>query len=134
MPDTYPYRVDSRFLPLLALFGFRPRKEGVTLGDGRLTATFGWLRLSTELSNVAGAHVTSGYRWWKSVGARRSFADDGLTFGTNGRAGVCIHFHSRVPSPLRPGGHSALTVTVEDLDGLARALGGGPGEGSVPGA
>jgi hypothetical protein len=27
-----------------------------------------------------------------------------------------------VPSPLRRGGHSALTVTVEDLDGLTAAL------------
>jgi hypothetical protein len=36
---------------------------------------------------------------------------------------VCIHFAKKVPSPLRRRGHSALTVTVEDLDGLTRALG-----------
>jgi len=27
-----------------------------------------------------------------------------------------------VPSPIRRSGHSALTVTVEDLDGLTEAL------------
>ena len=50
--------------------------------------------------------------------------DDGLTFGTNHDGGVCIHFAERVPSPLRRGGHSALTVTVADLEGLTTALGG----------
>jgi hypothetical protein len=48
--------------------------------------------------------------------------DDGLTFGTHAHAGVCIHFHAKVPSPLRRNGHSALTVTVEDLEGLTEAL------------
>ena len=48
--------------------------------------------------------------------------DDGLTFGTNANAGVCIHFRDKVPSPLRRTGHSALTVTVEDLEGLTEAL------------
>jgi hypothetical protein len=54
--------------------------------------------------------------------------DDGLTFGTNANAGVCIHFREKVPSPLRRKGHSALTVTVEDLDGLTNALTDGTGE------
>ena len=49
-------------------------------------------------------------------------ADDGLTFGTNHDAGVCIHFADKVPSPLRKCGHSALTVTVADLEALTTAL------------
>ena len=124
MADTYPYQVDTPFLPLLLLSGFRPRRDGVTIADGRLTAKLGWFELSTEMSNVAGGHITRGYRWWRAVGPRLSFKDDGLTFGTNARAGVCIHFRSKVPSLLRPSGHSALTVTVEDLDGLVAAVGG----------
>jgi len=48
--------------------------------------------------------------------------DDGLTFGTNRDAGVCVHFREPVPSPLRRKGHSALTVTVDDVDGLANRL------------
>lgn len=101
----------------------RPQKDGVTLSDeGCFRATFGFLRLETPLENVGGAHVTRHYRWWTAIGARRSFVDDGLTFGTNTRAGVCVHFVEKVRSPLGPRGHSALTVTVEDLDGLVAAL------------
>ncbi len=48
--------------------------------------------------------------------------DDGLTFGTNAKGGVCIHFRQKVPSPLRRKGHSALTVTVKDLDALTNVL------------
>jgi hypothetical protein len=125
MSRTFFYEVDYRFLPLWAAFGVRPWKDGVTLTDaGRLRATYGLLHLETGLDNVDGAHVTRGYRWWTAVGARRSFVDDGLTFGTNRDAGVCIHFRDKVPSALRSAGHSALTVTVADLDGLVEALGG----------
>lgn len=124
MARTFFYAVDYRFAPLWGAFGVRPWKDGVALtDDGRLRATFGLLRLETALGNVDGAHVTRGYRWWTAVGARMSFVDDGLTFGTNRDAGVCIHFRDRVPSALRRSGHSALTVTVADLDGLVEALG-----------
>jgi hypothetical protein len=74
------------------------------------------------MSNIEGAHVTRGYRWWTAIGARRSFVDDGLTFGTNREAGVCVHFREKVPSTLKRSGHSALTVTVADLEGLSHAL------------
>ncbi len=123
MERSFRYDVDMRYLPALLPFGFRPGHDDVRLtDDGRLIAAFGWFRLKTDLANVAGAHITRGYRWWTSVGARLSFSDDGLTFGTNNRAGVCIHFRQKVPSLLRPGGHSALTVTVADLDGLVADL------------
>ena len=88
----------------------------------RLRATFGFLRLETPLTNVDDAHITRNYRWWTAAGARGSMKDDGLTFGTNARAGVCIHFRDKVPSPIRRSGHSALTVTVEDLEGLQKVL------------
>ena len=125
---TFRYRVDRRFLPILIPLGVIPGRDGVRVEEGgSLVATFGWLRVSTDMTNVTGAHITRDYRWWTAVGARLSFADDGLTFGTNNRAGVCIHFRERVPSLLRRGGHSALTVTVADLDGLVEALVGGTG-------
>ena len=123
MSRQFGYAVDLKFAPMWAPFGLRPWKDGVTVTRDRFNATFGVLRLQTALENVDGAHVTAGYRWWTAVGARRSFADDGLTFGTNHKAGVCVHFHEKVRSLLGPGGHSALTVTVADLDGLIEALG-----------
>lgn len=124
MTQRFAYAVDKRYLPLLVPFGVRGSKDAVTLGDdGSFVATFGFVALRTTVANVTGAHITRNYRWWTAVGARGSLADDGLTFGTNHHAGVCVHFADKVPSPLRRSGHSALTVTVADLDGLVNALG-----------
>ena len=123
MNTFYGYAIDRRLIVFWGVFGVRPTKDGVTItDDGRLRATFGWLKLETPLDNVDGAHITRNYRWWTAAGARGSFKDDGLTFGTNANAGVCVHFREKVRSPLRRTGHSALTVTVEDLDGLTNAL------------
>ncbi|MDP9332474.1 MAG: hypothetical protein M3Q30_04055 [Actinomycetota bacterium] len=123
MSEVFRYAIDKRFFPLLLSFGLRPSKDGVTLtDDGRFVATYGFVRLETHLSNIDTAHVTSGYRWWTAVGARLSFVDDGLTFGTNGDVGVCVHFHERVGSILRRSGHSALTVTVAEVERLIDAL------------
>lgn len=120
--QVFPYAFDWRFAPMWAIFGVSPRRDAVRLSAGIFVATFGWFRLETPVDNLAGAHVTRDYRWWTAIGARRSFVDDGLTFATNRDAGVCVHFHAPVPSPLRRRGHSALTVTVADLDGLVSAV------------
>ncbi len=133
MTRQFRYAVDKRYLPLLLPFGLRRNRDGVTLGDdGSFVASFGFFSVATPLDNITGAHVTRNYRWWTAFGVRASMADDGLTFGTNHRAGVCVHFAEKVPSRLSKGGHSALTVTVEDLEGLTEALGGDPGEPSAP--
>lgn len=119
----FGYAIDRRYLPVLLPFLLRPSRDGVTLtADGLLLATFGFVKLATVRSNVAGAHITRDYRWWTACGVRMSFADDGLTFGTNRKSGVCIHFSDKVRSTLRGGGHSALTVTVADVEGLEVAL------------
>ena len=133
MAEHFGYDIDRRYLPVVLSFLVRPSKDGVTLTDeGSLIATFGLLQVVTPLSNVVGAHLTQDYRWWTAVGARLSRADDGLTFGTNSRAGVCIHFEQKVPSRLRRSGHSALTVTVADLEGLLTALGGDDDPSGAP--
>jgi hypothetical protein len=121
---TFPYQVDSWYAPILLVLGFRASRDAVRLENDLLKATFGWFRLETSLANVDGAHITRHYRWWTAPGARLSRVDDGLTFGTNHDAGVCVHFKEKVPSTLRKRGHSALTVTVTDLEGLVEALGG----------
>jgi hypothetical protein len=129
MTRTFPYAIDNRYLPVILPFGLRRKRDGVTLDDdGSFVATFGFISVTTSLANVTGAHITRDYRWWTAFGVRKSMADDGLSFGTNRRAGVCIHFADKVPSPLSKKGHSALTVTVEDLEGLTAALGGDSGE------
>jgi hypothetical protein len=123
MDQTFPYATDLRLVAFWGPFGVLPGAVGVTVtADGRFVAKFGILRIETPLTNVRGAHVTSGYRWWTAAGARRSFVDDGLTFGTNAARGVCVHFAEPVSSPLRRSGHSAVTVTVADPDALIAAL------------
>ena len=129
MSEHFGYAIDRRYLPVLVPFLLRPARDGVEITDERsFVATFGFFKISTPLANITGAHITRNYRWWTAVGVRMSRADDGLTFGTNHDGGVCIHFGEKVPSPLRRSGHSALTVTVADLEGLTMALGGQGGE------
>jgi len=119
----FKYAVDYRLAVMWAVFGLWPPRDGVSITDDqRFKATFGFLKLETSMDNIDDAHITRDYRWWTAVGARMSFVDDGLTFGTNNDAGVCVHFRHTVPSPLRHKGHSALTVTVADLDGLVQAI------------
>jgi len=123
MTEFFAYAVDKRLAPFWLPFGLRPGKDGVTItDDGAFRATFGFFRIETPLVNIDGAHVTRDYRWWTAVGVRGSLADDGLTFGTNNHAGVCVHFQEPVPSPIRRKGHSAITVTVADLDRLVDRL------------
>ena len=123
MAEFFTYAVDKRLAPFWLPFGLRPGKDGVTITDaGTFLATFGFLKLETPLANIDEAHVTRNYRWWTAAGARKSLVDNGLTFGTNRSAGVCIHFREPVPSPVRRKGHPALTVTVTDLDGLVQQL------------
>ena len=92
----------------------------------------GLVKITTSRANITGAHITRNYRWWTACGIRMSYVDDGLTFGTNHDGGVCIHFAEKVPSPLRRRGHSALTVTVADLQALTTALGGDENESISP--
>jgi hypothetical protein len=124
MPEHFGYAIDKRYLPVVLPFCLRPARDGVTLTEDSFVATFGFFKIATPRSNVSGAHITRNYRWWTACGVRMSRADDGLTFGTNHDAGVCVHFAAKVPSLIRRSGHSALTVTVADLDGLTAALGG----------
>jgi hypothetical protein len=128
MIQHFGYAVDRRYVPLLVPFRFKRDRDDVTVSDDHFEATFGFFTIATTRDNITGAHITRHYRWWTAFGARGSMADDGLSFGTNFDAGVCIHFAEKVPSRLSRRGHSALTVTVEDLEGLTRALGGDPDE------
>ena len=123
MTQEFPYAIDKWYLPVILPFGFKPKTDGVFLtDDGGFVATFGFFTIATPLTNITEAHITRNYRWWTAFGVRGSMVDDGLSFGTNHSAGVCIHFAEKVPSRLRKSGHSALTVTVRDLDGLVSAL------------
>jgi len=133
MAEFFAYALDVRLAPFWLPYGLRPWRDGVTLTDETFRATFGLIKLQTPRGNIDEAHVTRDYRWWTAAGVRLSLADDGLTFGTNRSAGVCVHFRDPVPSPLRAKAHSALTVTVADVDGLVRSLSATPNGPTHPG-
>jgi hypothetical protein len=123
--QTFRFRFAPAYRAASLPFGVLPTTAAVTVGDGQLDARFGPWRVRTPLANIRGTQVTGPYSLPKAAGpARLSFADRGLTFATNGERGLCISFVDPVPG-LDPFGrlrHPALTVTVDDLDGLAAAL------------
>lgn len=119
----FPYRLDERWAPLFKLLGVDGR-EGVEItDDGLLRATYGRFRVETPTANVDHTLITGPHRWYAAVGVRLSFADDGLTFGTNHHRGLCVAFVERIPKVIGFRDHSALWVSVADPDGLAAALG-----------
>lgn len=96
--------------------------DGVTVSDETMCATFGRSKVETPRSNIVATLVTGPHRWWTAVGLRLSFADDGITFGTNHERGLCIEFAERVPKVIGLRDHSNLWVSVADPEGLAAAL------------
>jgi hypothetical protein len=121
--QTFPLRLARPWRWLLRPIGVRDGAAEVVLSADRLAARFGNLGLETELGNVCGFKLTGPYRWWKAIGPRGSLADSGFTFGTSAHGGVCLCFREWVHSPYVRGGRmEALTVTVDDVDGLASAL------------
>jgi hypothetical protein len=120
--SVFPYRLDKRWVAIFKVLGV-DEADGVTVTeDAMLKATYGRLSLSTPLSNIHHTEISGPHRWWTAVGARLSFADDGLTFGTNHHKGLCIEFIERVPKVLGKRDHSALWVSVADPEGLAAAI------------
>ena len=122
---TFDFEFDPKYRAMALLFGVTPDRTGVEITDRRFIARYGFWSLETELANISGFEVSGPYRTWTTIGpARLSLADRGLTFASNGRRGVCIKFKEPVRG-IEPTGtlrHPGLTVTVSDVDGLARAL------------
>lgn len=110
--------------PLLAAVGVTPSTAQVVLTDDRLVARFGPWLCTTPYVNITDVCITGPYTAVKAIGARLSLTDSGLTFGTNTDAGVCISVERPVRGldPLGVLRHPALTVTVEDVEGLAEAV------------
>lgn len=119
----FPYQLDKRWVVLFKALGVN-ESDGVHLtDDGRLVATYGRVRVETPISNIDHTLITTDHRWFTAVGLRLSFADDGLTFGTNHKAGLCIEFVEKIPKVIGTKKHSALWVSVADPEGLAAAIG-----------
>ena len=123
--ERFSFRFADAYRRPARLFGITPEKAWVEVGEGMLKAHFGRWRVTTPLANISAVQTTGPYAFLKTAGpARLAITDRGLTFATNGERGVLISFHSPVRG-LDPMGvlrHPELTVTVEDIDGLAELL------------
>ena len=118
----FPYLLYNRWRVLYLTLGLKGT-DGVTLtSDGLLWATYGRAKVKTLLSNIDHTLLTGNHRWYTAVGIRGSFKDNGITFGTNHRAGLCIAFKERVPRVIGMRDHSTLWVSVADPEGLAAAI------------
>src|SRR5436305_12275405 len=110
---TFPFAFDPLYRKVALLFGVTPGRAAVEVADGWLDARFGFWRLRTPLSNVAGTMASGGYRLHTTIGpAHLSLVDTGLTFATNRDRRLCISFHDPAPR-LQPTGrlrHPGLTV------------------------
>jgi hypothetical protein len=122
---SFGFDFEPRMAPFSFALGVTPLTARVEVADGELRARFGPWSVRTPLDNVEAAEVTGPYSFPKVVGPPHlSLADRGLTFGTSTRRGVCIRFKEPVTGALPFGvlRHPALTVTVDDPEGLAEAL------------
>jgi hypothetical protein len=126
-PRRFPIRVEPRYRWLLRLFGVNDANAYVDLGD-QLDARFGWSRITTSVENCTHWSIEGPWRAITALGVRMSIRHGDITFGGTPRCGVRVDFRARPTyGILRP---PALYLTVEDLDGFARALAdrGIPGE------
>ncbi|MCV0402980.1 MAG: hypothetical protein K5924_04620 [Chloroflexi bacterium] len=122
--ETFPLRATRPWRWLLRLIGVRPGAAEVELTpDDRFLARFGPFTVETSIANISGYRLTGPYRFWRAIGPRGSGADRGFTFGTSPHGGVCVCFREWPPARYVRGGKlESLTVTVDNVDGLARAL------------
>jgi hypothetical protein len=118
---SFPYARNDRYTLLLAPLGIRS-DDGVTVGDGRMTATFVRWSVQTPITNAVATSISGPHHWYTAVGLRLSFSDDGLTFGTDHHRGLCIQFEEKIHRVVGFRDHSSLWVSVADPEGLAAAL------------
>jgi len=125
--EEFGFRFDLVHRLAAAPFLVSPGTASVVIdrARGALVARFGPWKVETSLTNVEYATATGPYHPVKTIGPPHvSLSDRGLTFATNDREGLCIQF--RVPvrgvEPLGVLRHPAITVTVDDVDGLRAAL------------
>jgi hypothetical protein len=122
--EQFTFEFEPRYKMVLALLGVTPGTATVTLDDERVVVRFGPWSCETPVSNVREVCVTGPYRGYRAIGARGSFADRGLTFGSTTAGGVCMLFREPVRG-LDPFGlmhHPGLTVTVADRERFASSL------------
>ena len=121
--EQFGFAIDTRFMPVLLPLGVRTSTAWLRIDEDIVSVRFGFFNLHTTRENIKGYELSGDYKVIRAIGLRASFADGGVTFGTNTRRGLCVKFAKTVS--VRPGfrlRHPGMMVTVDDIDGLAAAL------------
>jgi len=122
--QRFAFAFDPWFRLPLAAIGIRPSTCEIVVTERLFDARYGPFRLQTPRSNVGDVCLSGPFVAMRAIGPRGSMVDHGATFGTNVARGVCVSFHEPVGALLgrHRFRHPALTVTVEDPEGLVAAL------------
>jgi hypothetical protein len=129
MVRTFPIRIGRRSSGLLrVLFGVRPGRAEVALGDGLVAIRFGWYALQVPTELITQWRIEGPWRWITAIGVRRSLRHGDISFAGSPRGGVRMDL--RTPLAWGPLRLPAVYAGVEDLEGFAAALSaaGIPGE------
>jgi hypothetical protein len=119
----FSFAIETKYAPFLLTFGVTKNAAWLRIDDDGIEVRFGLFRLSTSLDNITGYQISGDYRAYRAIGVRGSLVDKGVTFGSTTKRGLCVTFAEAVA--VKPGvgqKHPGMTVTVEDIDGLAAAL------------
>ena len=119
----FGFAIETKYAPFLLTFGVTRDAAWLRIDDGEIEVRFGLFKLSTPLANITGYQISGDYRAYRAIGIRGSLVDKGVTFGSNTKRGLCVTFAE--PVSVKPGigpKHPGMTVTVEDIEGLAAAL------------
>ncbi|MEP7090404.1 MAG: hypothetical protein ABI776_09885 [Nocardioidaceae bacterium] len=111
-------------LPALC-FGITPSRAWVEVTAGEVVVHFGPWRLRSGLANIDSVRRTGGFGFLKTAGPPHlSFADRGVSFATNGDAGVCLTFQQPVAGidPTRRILHPGATLTLADPEAFLAEL------------
>lgn len=121
---NFPFAIEAAYIPVLAVFGVLPTATSMSVGPDSIDITFGLLKRSIALDNIKSVKLTGPYKWYRAIGARYSYSDHGLTYGTSTAGGVCMEFHEGIEGhgPFKLVRHPNLTVTPVDLEGFAKAI------------
>jgi hypothetical protein len=115
----FPIRVGRRSRPLLRLFGVRGDNAYVDLGDD-VDVRFGFFRVTTPASNLAGWRIEGPWRWITAIGVRSGIRHGDIAFDGTHTGGVRMDL--RTPIHFGPLRRTAIYVSVDDLQGFAAAL------------
>ena len=128
-PGRYPIRIGDRSRLLLRVFfGVTSDKAWVSIGDGLITARFGWYEFRTPIDNVRRWRIEGPWLWITAIGVRRGIRHGDVSFAGSPRGGVRLDLRERVRWTIF---HvPVLYVGVDDLEGFAAELAalGIPGE------